>query len=121
MCGNKSAFSILDESYQDSVKFENDSKVAVMGKGQVTIQTKRNISQIISDVLYVPELKSNYLSLGQLEEKGYEIVIKKGFFWIQDDNLGLIAQVKMTANRMFPLYLNNIQQSCFLTKQGDDA
>ncbi|KAH0659852.1 hypothetical protein KY289_028600 [Solanum tuberosum] len=76
MCGNKSAFSILDESYRDSVKFGNDSKVAVTGKGHVTIQTKRDIPQIISDVLYVLELTSNLLSLGQLQEKGYEIVIK---------------------------------------------
>lgn len=44
-------------------------------------------------MLYVPNLKANFLSLGQLQEKGYEIIIRNGVYRIQDDNLGLIAQV----------------------------
>lgn len=43
--------------------------------------------------------------------EGYEILIKNGIRNIQDNNLGLTTQIKMTANRMFPLYVNNIQQS----------
>lgn len=35
--------------------------------------------------------------------------------------MGLNAQVNMTPTRIFHLYLNNIQQSCFLTKQRYDA
>ena len=44
MCGDKSAFSTLDESFRDNVKFGDNSKVSVMGKGQVTIQAKGNIT-----------------------------------------------------------------------------
>ncbi|KAF2292469.1 hypothetical protein GH714_023138 [Hevea brasiliensis] len=69
MCGNKSAFSTLDELYQDSIKFGDNSKVSVMGKGQVIIQTKRDAAQTISNVLYVLDLKTNLLILGQLQEK----------------------------------------------------
>ena len=54
MCGDKSAFSTLDESFRDNVKFGDNSKVSVMGKGQVTIQTKGNITQTIFNVLFVP-------------------------------------------------------------------
>ncbi|KAF2310285.1 hypothetical protein GH714_007584 [Hevea brasiliensis] len=121
MSGNKSVFSFLDESYQDSVKFGNNSRVSIMGKGQVTIQTTRNVTHKISDVFYVPDLKTNLLSVGQLQEKGYEIQIKDGIFRLLDDNLGLIAQVKMTTNRMFPLHLNHVDNSCFLVKEGDEA
>ena len=42
MCGDVSAFSDLDEYFRDSVKFGDNSKVSVMGKGKVTIQTKGN-------------------------------------------------------------------------------
>ena len=61
------------------------------------------------------------LSIGQLQEKGYEISIKNGVCRIQDAKLGLIAQVAMTTNRMFPLYLNNINQSCLTAKMNDVA
>ncbi|GKU96956.1 hypothetical protein SLEP1_g10137 [Rubroshorea leprosula] len=80
MCGDKSAFSDLDESCQDKVKFGDNSIIAVKGKGKgkVTIHAKDNSIQTMSNVLYVPDLKSNLLSLGQLQEKGYEILIKDG-------------------------------------------
>ncbi|KAI3451258.1 hypothetical protein Pfo_007923 [Paulownia fortunei] len=121
MCGDKSAFSMLDESFRDDVKFGDNSKVSVMGKGQVIIQTNDNATQTISNVLFVPDLKTNLLSIDQLQEKGYEIYIKDGFCRIQDEKLGLIAQVTMTANRMFPLYLNSINQTCFSAKLKDIA
>jgi hypothetical protein len=114
MCGDNEAFSDLDESFRNFVKFGDNSMVSVMGKGKVIVQTKENSTHTIANVLFVPELKTNLLSVGQLQEKGYEIYIKDGVCQIQDAKLGLIAQVNMTANRMFPLYLHNTTQSCLL-------
>jgi len=79
MCGDKSAFSDLDESFRDNVKFGDNSKVSVMGKGRVSIQAKGNSTQTISNVLFVPHLKTNLISVGQLQEKGYEISIKREY------------------------------------------
>ncbi|GKV24493.1 hypothetical protein SLEP1_g34100 [Rubroshorea leprosula] len=84
----------------------------VKGKGKVTIRSKDNSIQTIFNVLYVPDLKSNLLSLGQLQEKGYEILIKDGVCQIRDSKLGLIAKVKMMGNRLFPLYLQTTNLSC---------
>jgi len=98
------------------VKFGNNSKAAAIGKGQVLIQTSRDYSHTITDVLFVPDLKTNLLSIGQLQEKGYDISIKDGFCRIQDAKLGLIAQVKLTRNRGFPFYLHNIHHTYFSAK-----
>nr|XP_048331640.1 uncharacterized protein LOC125422966 [Ziziphus jujuba var. spinosa] len=121
MCGVKSTFSDLDESFRHTVKFGDNSTVSIMGKGRVSIQTKRNSTLSILDILYVPDLKSNLLSVGQLQEKGYEISIKDGVCQIQDDNLGLIAQIRMTTNRMFPLYLHKTTHSSFSASVKDEA
>lgn len=121
MCGDKSIFFELDETFHDNVKFGDNSKVSVMGKGKVTIQTENNYVQTINNVLFVPDLRTNLLSVGQLQEKGYEISIKDGVCRIQDEKLGLIAQVNMTANRMFPLYLDNTTSSCFFARLKDEA
>lgn len=59
------AFSELDESFRDSVKFGDNSKVALMGKGKITIQTRENSFQNITDVVFVPNLKTRLLSIGQ--------------------------------------------------------
>ena len=70
---------------------------------------------------FVPDLRANLLSVGQLQEKGFEISIKDGVCRIEDAKLGLVAQVKMTANRMFPLYLHNTTNSCFSMRLKDEA
>ncbi|XP_062113573.1 uncharacterized protein LOC133824638 [Humulus lupulus] len=98
MCGDKKAFYELDELFRTTIKFGDNSTIYVMGKGRVTIQTKENSTHTISNALYVPNLKTNLLSVGQLQEKGYAISIKDGVCQIQDAKLGLIAQVNMTTN-----------------------
>lgn len=121
MSGNKYAFSELDESFRNTVKFGDNSTVNVMGKGKVTIQAKEDSVHTISNVFFVPELRANLLSIGQLQEKGYEFVIKDGVCRIQDSKKGLIAQASMTTNRMFPLHLHNTTHSCFSAKVKDTA
>ncbi|GJR34914.1 retrovirus-related pol polyprotein from transposon TNT 1-94 [Tanacetum coccineum] len=75
MSGDKTLFSALDESFRDSVWFGNDTKVFVLGKGEATVVMEHNGTHNMSSVLYVPDLKTNLLSIGQLQEKGYEISI----------------------------------------------
>lgn len=62
----KEAFPTLDETFKVKVKIGDDSKLSTMGKGQVRVQTEGNEIQTIFDVLYVPCLKTNSLSIGQL-------------------------------------------------------
>lgn len=81
----------------------------------------KKMSQSISNVLFVPDLKKNLLSLGQLLKKGYEINFKKGVCRIQDSRKGLLPQANMMTNRMFPLYLQNNIHSCLLAKLKDAA
>ncbi|KAH0675289.1 hypothetical protein KY285_023090 [Solanum tuberosum] len=46
----KSAFSELDETFRTTVKFGDNSCIALKGKGKVKLQTKSSLMQIISDV-----------------------------------------------------------------------
>lgn len=66
MCGNIFAFSTLDESFCDDVKFVDNSRTRVMGKGTVAIQIKGNYIHTISNVFFVLNLNTNLLSVGQL-------------------------------------------------------
>ncbi|KAK6126966.1 hypothetical protein DH2020_039294 [Rehmannia glutinosa] len=51
-------------------------------------------------VYYVPNMKSNILSLGKLLEKGYDIHMKDRSLSIRDDRNNLITKVPMSRNRM---------------------
>ena len=91
MCGDKMMFSNLDETFCNTVKFSDNSTVFFLGKGMVTLQTKENSSHTISNVLFVPNLKTNLLSVGQLQEKGYENSIKDGVC-MSEHNMRLMTQ-----------------------------
>ena len=78
MSGSKSSFSYLNKDFHSTVNFGDCSIIKVMGKGDIKMKTKNGFVETISNVLYVPNLKNNLLSAGQLQEKGYEIFISKG-------------------------------------------
>ncbi|XP_024200681.1 uncharacterized protein LOC112204028 [Rosa chinensis] len=65
MSGNKSWFLDLNEKFRHSVKLGNNSRMAVMGKGNIKLQVG-GITQVFSEVYYIPELRNNLLSVGQL-------------------------------------------------------
>lgn len=71
-------FSHLNEDFHSSISFGDHSTVKVMGKGEIKIGTKNGFEETISNVFYVPDLKCNLLSAGQLQKKGYIITIRKG-------------------------------------------
>ena len=110
MCGSKSSFCFLNEGFRSTVSFGDCSTVNVMGKGDINIRTKNGFVETISNVFYVPDLKSNLLSAGQLQEKGYIIIIiQKGACEIYDPSRGAIAVVQMASNRLFPLKIDSVQ------------
>ena len=66
---NKEWFSELDENFRHKVRLSNDTRIAMKGKGSVRM-VGNGIIHVITHVYYVPELKNNLLSIGQLQEKG---------------------------------------------------
>jgi len=58
------------------VSFKDASKVEDKGRGTVCYLQKDGLIGSLQDVYYVPDLKTNILSIGQLTEKGYSIFLK---------------------------------------------
>jgi len=63
-------FFSLNEDFHSTVQFDNCSTMMVMGKGDIKIKKRNGFVETILNVLYVPDSKSNLLSVGQLEAKG---------------------------------------------------
>ena len=109
MTRNKELFSSIDTSIHSEVKLGNDSKVNVNGKGVIIVYAKNGERTTIHDVYYVPSLKFNFISVGQLLEKEHIAVFKNKVCTIYDKypSKQFIARVEMTKNRMFPLIMKN--------------
>jgi hypothetical protein len=54
-------------------------------------------------VYYIPRLKVNIISLGQLDEDGCDIVIKRGLMRIYSDRGQLLTKVRHSSSRLYIL------------------
>eukprot|EP00253_Pinus_taeda_P032692 PITA_32692 len=124
MTGNIALFSALDQNVKSEVTLGTDTKISVMGKGEVKIFTKKGEKKTIADVYCVPGMRCNLLSIGQLVHKGYNVFFKNDVYTIMDitPSKRCIAEVKMTRNRMFPLriraYLKNKEVIAAVTQEA---
>ena len=112
MCGKRNLFVELDESVNGNVSFGDESKAPVKGKGKILIRLKDGRHEFISNVYYVPNMKNNILSLGQLLEKGYDVHLKNNTLSLRDNQNKLIAKVPMARNRMFLLNIQHDIAKC---------
>lgn len=94
----------------------------VMGKGNIRLQVN-DLTQVITSVYFLPELKNNLLSVGQLQERGLAILIKTGLCKVFHPRRGLTMQSRMSANRMFIVLASVMPQTttCFQTVTEDTA
>jgi hypothetical protein len=60
------------------VELGDDAKYAVKGEGTILFQLESGGLLEAQDVLYVPKLKKNLLSVSVLEDRGFFIMFKKG-------------------------------------------
>ncbi|KAI5316392.1 hypothetical protein L3X38_036099 [Prunus dulcis] len=100
MCGKKDFFCDLNEGFKDSVKLGNDASLKVQGKGSIRMEIDGTM-HMVTEVFFVPDLKNNLLSIGQLQEKGLVVLMQHGTCKIFHPNRGLIMETTMSHNRMF--------------------
>ncbi|KAF7815308.1 Retrovirus-related Pol polyprotein from transposon TNT 1-94 [Senna tora] len=72
--GEKSLFRELDEAYKLTVRLGDDSLVQVKGKGTIALETHGGNVKLLHDVLFVPNLSNNLISVGQLMSSGYLVL-----------------------------------------------
>ena len=120
MTGERGWFTELDESFKHSVRLGNSSRMAVQGKGNIRFEVE-GLTQVVTDVYYIPNLTNNLLSIGQLQEKQLTVVIENGECKIYHHQRGLIVESKMTLNRMFLLYAKKKPRSeaCLKVEEED--
>lgn len=122
MTGNKQWFTeIHEEGLNKNVKLGNDTTLNVVARGSIQVQIN-DVTHVISDVYYVPELKTNLLSLGQLQEKGLAILIQNDTCKIFHPDRGLIIHTNMRGNLMFYVSASMTSQhpQCFQAEDDSD-
>ena len=80
------------------------------------VHTKKGENKEIQTVYFAPGMKHNLMSIGQLIQNGYKVLMENDKCVIQekDGSKNLLATVQKTKNKMFPLRI----ETCFSSQVG---
>ncbi|GMP80755.1 hypothetical protein CsSME_00035746 [Camellia sinensis var. sinensis] len=122
MCGKRELFSQFDNNFREKVKLGNDMSLTVQGKGNIRMEIN-GIVQVITEVFFVPELKNNLLSVGQLQEKGLAVLMQHRKCEIYHLEKGLIVDTEMACNKMFDVlgHCPPKEEKCFSSITTDQT
>uniref|UniRef100_A0ACD6A031 Uncharacterized protein n=1 Tax=Avena sativa TaxID=4498 RepID=A0ACD6A031_AVESA len=121
MTGVREMFTSLDESVHGTVRFGDGSIVSIKGRGTVVFVCLTGDHRVLGDVYYIPSLKSNIISLGQLDENGCKITIEGGVMSILDRPRKVLARVGRTGNRLYTVRLILATPVSLLLQKDDGA
>jgi hypothetical protein len=122
MTGDLEKFRELNSAISGKVRFGDNSTVEILGRGTIVFQGKSGDQWVLSDVYYIPKLKSNLVSLGQLTELGHRIVMDDDVLEVSEKNpTRLIMSVPRTQNRLYKIDLKTVEPNCLLSSIEDKA
>jgi hypothetical protein len=118
ICCSKEVFTSM-RSHRSIIKVGDGRELQVTGIGQVELQTEKAKIKI-NDVLYVPNMKKNLLSIGKLTKKGASIVFEQNRCKIMKGQELVADTVPLTQNNS--LYqLKVVNSSSASTRKEDNA
>lgn len=119
MSGDRSYFTTLDETITGKVKFDDDSRIDIKGKGSISFVFKNGVKKVMSNVYFIPALKSNIISLGQATEAGCEVRMKEDVLNIYDRDGRLLIRTNRGRNRLYKVALEADKALCLQVKASD--
>ncbi|KAJ4707148.1 Retrovirus-related Pol polyprotein from transposon TNT 1-94 [Melia azedarach] len=111
MTSNSEYFSTLDTTVRVPVRLGNGDVIESAGKGTISIPTSKGI-KFINDVLLVPNLDQNLLSVGQMMHKGYSLFFKDKACVISDSSGDKVVVVPMIDKSFIIHWHSNISLAC---------
>lgn len=116
MTGHRAKFVELDETVGGQVKFGDGSMVSIKGKGFINITCKNGERRTLNEVYFIPTLRSNIISLGQLSEEGNKVILDGEYLWVYNLYGKLLIKVKRASNRLYKIIIEEDEAICLLTK-----
>jgi hypothetical protein len=121
MTGRREFFTELDSDVRGSVKFGDASVMEIKGVGSVIFVAESGEHRLLTGVYYIPVLRNNIISLGQLGESSSLVEIKDRVMRIWDRHHRLLAKVTRGTNGLYVLNVQVAQPLCLAAHWDDEA
>jgi hypothetical protein len=126
MTGCRNALATLDELVLGAVWFGDGSTVPIQGIDTMAIAGRNDDHRVLTKAYYIPSLKCNVVSLGQLEEVGCHIEIDCGVMIVfersrtESEKFGVLIHAERR-NMLYVMKVNLTSPVCLLTKMDEQS
>ncbi|XP_072147529.1 uncharacterized protein [Setaria viridis] len=121
MTGVRSAFSDLDTGIVGTVRFGDGSIVKIEGRGTILFACKNGEHRALANTYFIPRLTANIISIGQLDEAGFKVLVDKGVMRIRDEERRLLAKVPRSPSQLYILDVDIARPVCLAAHAKEDA
>ena len=106
MTGVRECFSSYQEEQMNfQVTMGNKAKCTPVGRGTITFQTEAGNKIRATNVLHVPGLGMNLLSVCQLQNKGYDVYFIGNKVYVKHPSWSKKAQIRVRSHKLYKLQL----------------
>jgi len=122
MCGKCEKFTIVDDSVNGEVRLANQSSTYIKGKGSTTLTAFTNGQEkrvSLNNTLFVPELRTNLLSVGKMCDKGYRVTFDSKMADVTDKNGRIVLKAERHNNGLYFLKTAPYNKSADTALQGN--
>ena len=104
MTGDQNLFSDLEEKdLQMHIDMGDDGRYSATGIGTITFERESGNPFLLKDVMHVPSLKKNLVSVAMLEDKGYDVVFSDGKAFLQHKTTGQTKRIGIQVKNLYKL------------------
>ena len=104
MMGDKELFSDLEEKdLQMHIEMGDDAQYNETNIGTITFQRDSSKPFQLKDVMHVPGLKKNLVSVAMLEDRGYDVVFSDGKVFLRHKTMGQAKRIGIQVNNIYKL------------------
>lgn len=101
MTKHKTWISNLDTSKTNKIMLADDNTMEVARVGNIVTTKQSDEVLVIENVLYVPGMKCNLLSVGQSVEKGFLVTMGEDILKVYDSKKRLVLKSPLSRNITF--------------------
>eukprot|EP00253_Pinus_taeda_P005665 PITA_05665 len=107
MTGDRDLFSDLkDKDLGVHIEMGDDGRYSATGIGTISFERESGKPFVLKEVMHVPGLKKNLISMAMLEDKGYDVVFSEGKAFLRSKTTGETRKIGVRVRNLYQLHVD---------------
>jgi len=107
MTGDRDLFSNLeDKDLGVHIEMGDDGRYSATGIGTISFERESGKPFVLKEVMHVPGLTKNLISVAMLEDKGYDVVFSEGKAFLHSKTTGETRKIGVRVRNLYQLHVD---------------